>query len=344
MRTTSVILALGLASTPAVHAWGAVGHEIAATIAQMYLYPSTLSKLCSVLPPYAECHLAPVATWADKIRFYQRWSGPLHYVGSIGDHPSQTCVFQAEKENDKGGWENSQYNVLNGIRNTTEWILDGREGVEEATKFLVHFLGDMHQPLHLTGRDRGGNGMKVRFDGRQTNLHSVWDSGLIAKSLRTLPLNYTRPLPIDWVESALRETIYTPYIRQIMWEGVLTEWKDELDAWLLCPGAVWKTLGLVNQDGNPTPLQSIPTDDDVVCPFAWGEPIHQLNCDLIWPPELDEYGPRPHYIELDTPEYSGRIKREKLIEKLLAMAGIRMAGVLNYLFADESDGNRLLLL
>lgn len=61
-------------------------------------------------------------------------------------------------------------------------------------RFLVHFLGDVHQPLHLTSRERGGNGDPVLWEGRRTNMHSLWDGLLIARALRETN-NYTKPLP-----------------------------------------------------------------------------------------------------------------------------------------------------
>ena len=63
------------------------------------MHPSVADQLCDILPPYADCQLAPVAAWADKVRMYMRWSGPLHYVNGVGDHPSQHCVFGEE------GWQ-----------------------------------------------------------------------------------------------------------------------------------------------------------------------------------------------------------------------------------------------
>src|SRR6266481_3850639 len=76
-----------------VKAWGAAGHEITAMIAQMYLFDSMHTTLCSILPAYADCHLAPLAVWADKIKWQMCWSSPLHYVNGIGDHPGDHCVF-----------------------------------------------------------------------------------------------------------------------------------------------------------------------------------------------------------------------------------------------------------
>ncbi|KAF9027594.1 phospholipase C/P1 nuclease [Hymenopellis radicata] len=394
MKPTSwlpILTALAVAA-PGALGWGAVGHEIVATIAQMHLHPAVLPTICDILnftstnPNEPLCHLAPISTWADKLRFRMRWSASLHYVGAVADHPSQLCLFPGAK-----GWEKDA-NVLTGIRNTTnllgDWVEAEKSGAggdhdmaNEALKFLVHFLGDLHQPLHLTGRDRGGNGDKVLFGGRSTNLHSLWDSLLISKSLRTIPQNYTKPLPSAAIEYNLRQTIYDPYIRRIMWQGVMGEWKDELQEWLDCPATSTSasdldaSLPFLPQSAislwNWLRGTSVPqkTDDDAVCPFAWAAPIHTLNCDIVWPKALDEEPYRrtrfdavPHghaktpeedvamldrapveadasmYLELDTPEYSGVIHDQWIIEKLLAQGGIRLAAVLNYLFAPLEDG------
>jgi hypothetical protein len=77
-------------------------------------------------------------------------------------------------------------NVLGAIRNVTNLLAYSVEvggqmsGMDEPLKFLVHFMGDMHMPLHLTGRDRGGNGDKVLWDGRITSkwfLYLSWTRG-----------------------------------------------------------------------------------------------------------------------------------------------------------------------
>lgn len=176
------------------------------------------------------------------------------------------------------------------------------------------------------------------------DLHSVWDSRLISKSLRTVAQNYTRPLPSRQVESALRGTIYDPYIREIMWEGVMGAWKDELEDWLSCPEDI---SPLPTNSQTPfilspaTGMRVLNTASESICPFAWAQPIHQLNCDIIWPASLDQpeagTAPRRHYVELDTAEYSGMIKEKRVVEKLLATAGIRLAGVLNQIFADRDQ-------
>jgi len=293
----------------------------------------------------------------------------LHYVNGKDDYPSETCAFPGS-----GGWKGGRgKNLLAGIRNATG-ILEAWDGeeeeigspVNEALKFLVHFMGDLHMPLHLAGRDRGGNGIHVSFDGRTTNLHSLWDGLLIAQGIRTVPQNYSRPLPFSEIEQHLRGTIYDSYLRRVMWEGIMGQWKDEIDSWISCPtstssvpsssSGVWQTvLSLFSHN------VAEETDDDVVCPYAWAKPINELNCEFIFPKELDEppynhhpFSPegviestadgshyREPYLELDTPEYAGKIRDELVVEKLLAQAGIRLAGVLNWLFADLENESGL---
>ena len=105
------------------------------------------------------------------------------------------------------------------------------------------------------------------------------------------------------------------------------------------------------------------SDSDTLCPYAWAEPIQALNCAVVWPAglddpqfathgaddevevEFDEVGtwavgvavgaPRKEYLELDTPEYSGQIESDWIIEKLLMQGGVRLAGILNAVFAPQ---------
>jgi len=361
MRLASIVAVfiVGSASLlPAAYAWGAAGHEIVATIAQMYLHPSVLPTLCSILDePTSQCHLAPISTWADKLRYRMRWSAPLHYVGTIDEHPPNNCAYPGPN-----GWAGKkEINVLDGIKNVTgllqDWVNhDASDATaNEALKFLVHFLGDLHQPLHLTGRDRGGNSAKVSWDRRHTNLHSLWDGLLIAKGVRTAPRNYSKHLPYPEIEGALRGAIYDPYIRRIMWEGTLNKWADEIQDWLSCSStspaveaeSTWQKVlsGLSGFYTRSTKKGvEINPEGDVVCPYFWSQPLHALNCDIVWPKELDfdfssggNVSVEAQPVELDTPRYAGVIEQRMLVEKLLAQGGIRLAGVLNYLFADQGS-------
>ena len=140
-----MLLPLSLALLPLLattsNAWGFAGHSIVATIAEIHLHPSVLSYLqsSSLLPDYAHGHLAPIASWPDRIRMvpeYRGWSGQLHYASVVGDHPPQVCDWprddgeneiplgvtsygQQQQEKGEGqGWKNEQ-DVLHAIANYT---------------------------------------------------------------------------------------------------------------------------------------------------------------------------------------------------------------------------------
>lgn len=187
------------------------------------------------------------------------------------------------------------------------------------------------------------------------DLHSLWDGLLIAKAVRTVHRNYSRPLPYPEIEGALRGAIYDPYIRRIMWEGPLNKWADEVQNWLSCPTSQSSTSYLVDaEEGTWQKVLSrlsifytrstkkgveLNPDGDVVCPYFWSQPLSALNCDIAWPKQLEVMSGsvETESLELDTPEYAGVIEKRMILEKLLAQGGIRLAGVLNYLFADEGS-------
>jgi hypothetical protein len=162
------------------------------------------------------------------------------------------------------------------------------------------------------------------------------------------------------VESALRGAIYDPYVRRVVWEGIGVgkghgRWESEADSWLSCDkghksfihgGQVQPAQEVLfaGKPGRPRKGAGPPetSDTDTLCPYAWAAPIHALNCAIVWPPELDNPdsaaplgGPRRDYLELDTDKYSGHIEKEWIIEKLLASAGVRLAGILNNIFLPQ---------
>ena len=142
-----------------------------------------------------------------------------------------------------------------------------------------------------------------------------------------------------------------------MWEGVLNKWADDIDGWLSCsdptskssvvaePESTWqKVLSSFNALFMKKGVEINP-DGDVVCPYYWSRPLSYLNCDIVWPKQmaLMESGGNESSLtttdwpQLDTPEYAGVIEKRMLLEELLAQGGVRLAGVLNYLFADQES-------
>ncbi len=163
-------LILLVASISDAAAWGHRGHRVIGIIADGRLQPEIKA---SIIAKFNITNLADVASWADRTRKKRRHESSWHYVNveegrwtynAARDCPKGTCVTEK-------------------IREFADILADPSASLRErkdALKFLVHFVGDVHQPLHLGNRkDRGGRTFRVRYKGKVANLHSLWDGGLI---------------------------------------------------------------------------------------------------------------------------------------------------------------------
>lgn len=180
--STSGLLALLVLATsgpvadqPASLFWGANGHRVVGEIAQRHLSNAARQGVASLI---GDTSLARISTWPDEVRSDPRWdfAAPWHYV-TIDDPASYTALPPVPAE------QRDLRNIVDAILYFREVLGDAGRSTEEravALKFLVHFVGDVHQPLHVgRGDDRGGNSVQLFFFGESTNLHSVWDSKLI---------------------------------------------------------------------------------------------------------------------------------------------------------------------
>jgi hypothetical protein len=159
--------------TPYVLAWGQTGHRITGAIAEQHLTNKAKTQIKKILGPES---LAEASTWPDEMRsnpadFWQKTASPYHYVSvpegkaypEIGAPAQGDSVTALEK--------------FSAILKDTKSTLEQKQ---LALRFIVHIVGDLHQPLHAgNGTDRGGNDVKLTFFGQDSNLHRVWDSGLI---------------------------------------------------------------------------------------------------------------------------------------------------------------------
>ena len=190
LTSAALLAALTLVSTDAL-AWGAQGHRLVARIAEPRLTPQTRAEVARLLATEPGATLASIAPWADELRAKDpglgKRSAGWHYV-NIGE---DDCHYEVERNCRNGNC------VVEALKTQTAILGDRRRPDAEraqALKFVVHFVGDIHQPMHAGyGHDKGGNDFQVQFNGRGTNLHSLWDSGM----LNTLKLDddaYTRRL------------------------------------------------------------------------------------------------------------------------------------------------------
>lgn len=220
-RTCAVTLGLlvGVTASSSAWAWGQTGHRITGAIAQQYLSPLSQAAVMDLLP---DSSLAEASTYADEMRsaqteFWQRTASPWHYV----------TVPEGKHYDDVGAPEEGD--AFTALERFTATLKDAdatREEKQLALRFLVHLIGDLHQPLHAgNGTDRGGNDVKVRFFWQNSNLHRVWDSQMLDQ--RDLSYTeWTRWLtdkisaadirewattdPADWIREStqLRDTVY----------------------------------------------------------------------------------------------------------------------------------------
>lgn len=150
--------------------WGKTGHRTIGEIADNYTKSKTKRKIAEILDGQS---LALVSTFGDDIKSDKRYRNfnVMHYVNM----PFGVKYEDAEK--------NSEGDLVTGIEKCKAVILDKNSSKEDKAfylKLLVHFIGDLHQPMHVgRAEDKGGNDIQVQWFGSGTNLHSVWDSKMI---------------------------------------------------------------------------------------------------------------------------------------------------------------------
>jgi hypothetical protein len=170
-KTFTITLALiGFVLPQMAFAWGMTGHRVIGKIAEMNLGNHAIKNLNQVLD---NASVAMVSNWGDFIKSDSAlaYTAIWHYK----DLPSGLTRDEFNKQ--ALTLENGEvvYRVLQLINE-----LKAHPDNSMDLKILIHLIGDMHQPLHMGHpEDKGGNMIKIRWMGRETNLHSLWDSGLI---------------------------------------------------------------------------------------------------------------------------------------------------------------------
>ncbi len=170
---TIALLAWSALSAHAAFAWGVEGHAVVAAVAAQHLTPEAKKQLELLLGAHAESQMVAVASWADEIRSEQPDTRPLHFVDipldSEGYNPGRDCP---------GG-----KCIVQAISDYAAVLKDTSKTTEQRTialKWLIHLIGDIHQPLHCADHmDRGGNKVKVILGDKLRNLHTVWDDDVV---------------------------------------------------------------------------------------------------------------------------------------------------------------------
>jgi hypothetical protein len=224
MRKLTAIFLLILCLPIPSFAWGPEGHQVVGDVARAHLTGTARQRIHELL---GNDDLASVSTWADEVRSQRPETYGWHFVDipmkAEGFVESRDCYRVDEKHPEAN---QDHHNCVVDRISIFERVLADRNASTtdrvEALKFLVHFVGDVHQPLHAVGEARGGNDIHVVEFGsaqcgtRPCNLHFVWDVGLIDHTGRD-------------------EQAYTAYLQQLIAshnlqkraQGTPADWANE---------------------------------------------------------------------------------------------------------------------
>lgn len=245
-----VFLLAALLPASTALAWGPTGHRLVARLAEPELKPAARAEIARLLRGEADPTLAGVSNWADELRERDpdlgRRSSRWHYVNLAEDG----CAYRPAAHCPDGDC------VIEAIRRQRDLLADRRQPDAvraQALKFLVHFVGDAHQPLHAGyARDRGGNTAQVQIDGKGSNLHRLWDGDMVTRAgageRRQLRQLQRMPLPPEarvgandpgaWAEAScrivLKDGFYPP--KPTIDPAYFARWRPTADAQLRIAG------------------------------------------------------------------------------------------------------------
>jgi hypothetical protein len=192
---------------PPVLAWGRLGHRASARLTESRLTPQARALVRELLEPGES--LADASTWADENSRSIPGSAAWHYVNVPIQEPRYSPRFCRD---------NCVVSRLAEFRRILEDQTAPRRRRRMALRYVVHLLQDAHQPLHVGDRqDRGGNNLQLQFfRDDSTNLHQIWDSGLLRQAYR------------DEVELSQALTAFAQQSAAAEWsQGGVEDWANE---------------------------------------------------------------------------------------------------------------------
>jgi hypothetical protein len=248
----AVCIVIGLVS------WGHTGHSVIGRIAADHLSDKAKADVAALLGGET---LADVASWADENR--DRSTASWHFINVELGLPFAEFKAAVERKED----------VYTALVKQEGILVDEKANREDrvtALKYIVHFVGDIHQPMHVSrAEDKGGNTIQVRYDGKGTNLHSLWDTKMLE-------------------HAGLSE------------------------------------VQLAKQIDKATPQQVLKWQKDAQIDWAWES--YQISSRLYG--EIEKNG-----TNIDDAYYKAHLP---IVEDRLEKAGIRLAGILNSIFAKTT--------
>jgi len=307
MKSEYLVCSLLFLATSA-HGWGATGHEAVGYIAMQFLAPEALQFVQTSLGSEYSESLGPAAPWADDVRSTAayRWSADLHFVDAEDDPPT-SCSVSESRDCGNGGC------ILTAIANYTTRVADTSLSAaqrQEALKFIDHFIGDIGQPLHVEALEVGGNDIKAKCDGSSTNLHAVWDSGIINKLLAA---NYNDSVT-TWADALVTRIKSGTY-------------ESSAASWISCSSITTPVTGRRDLSGSFKSFLSPRAITPLECPLVWAQDSNKLDCSFVFS--------FTNGSDLCTSSYY--TNAVPIIETQIAKQGYRLAAWLNVIFDGDTN-------
>jgi hypothetical protein len=209
-------------------AWGTLGHKIVANLAERHLSDSARKHISQIT---GNQPLASLSNWADRIRYNPRIKNPhsnWHYLNINSEKHWQCIKHNGCRQEDIRTGLKSAIHCLKNPHHVRCHLTQ-----KNALRWLIHLVGDIHQPLHLGHhRDQGGNLIKIHYHHKNTNLHALWDSKILkyktnGKSAASLAAKWDtlsdkeiRTIQdskiIDWIGESHQITQHVAYRTSIM--------------------------------------------------------------------------------------------------------------------------------
>jgi hypothetical protein len=216
--------------------WGDVGHRAVAYLAEKYLTDQGSDLVSELLANNKGYDISDAATWADTIKWKRPSTRPWHYIDAKDDPPTSCSLTYKRDCSDEGCIVSAMESMTHGVNDPNM----NKTEQKEALMFLIHFFGDIHQPLHVEDKEKGGNGIEVCFDKQELNLHAVWDTAIPHKIngvKHNLKHNAEKEASARWADRLYERNRFRPManecsnIRNPL--KCVVQWAAETN-WLIC--------------------------------------------------------------------------------------------------------------
>ncbi len=219
---------LGTFFSSSIFAWGLTGHRVVAEIASFYLSPKAKKQIAGILDNES---MAMVANWSDFIKSdtSYKYTNPWHYTNFSDGLEKDAFISQL-----KSIKEPNAYLLILELSESLKNPQTPKKDKAFALKFLIHIMGDVHQPMHVGRKeDLGGNKIYVKWFGKKSNLHRVWDEDLVDYQ----QLSYTEMANAynllakenfsTWKQNDLAEWMFESYLISRNLYAQIAEMKEE---------------------------------------------------------------------------------------------------------------------